>query len=110
MSVRFDVCESSDGIASIDPKVSTIARSDRSFLNVMSSLGRQAERQDCSGGEGLDRKGYFIQPTIVRDIPDDARLVTEAKFGPIVPVLLYSDIDDVVTRANDSEYGLAGTA
>ncbi|HWI70251.1 MAG TPA: aldehyde dehydrogenase family protein [Nitrospiraceae bacterium] len=107
MSVRFDVCESSDGIASIDPKVSS---SDRSFLNVMSSLGRQAERQDCSGGEVLDRKGYFIQPTIVRDIPDDARLVTEAKFGPIVPVLLYSDIDDVVTRANDSEYGLAGTA
>jgi acyl-CoA reductase-like NAD-dependent aldehyde dehydrogenase len=76
----------------------------------MPSLGRQAERHDCSGGEGLDRKGYFIQPTIVRDIPDDARLVTEAKFGPIVPVLLYSDIDDVVTRANDSEYGLAGTA
>jgi acyl-CoA reductase-like NAD-dependent aldehyde dehydrogenase len=76
----------------------------------MSSLGCQAERQDCSGGEVLDRKGYFIQPTIVRDIPDDARLVTEAKFGPIVPVLLYSDIDDVVARANDSEYGLAGTA
>jgi acyl-CoA reductase-like NAD-dependent aldehyde dehydrogenase len=47
---------------------------------------------------------------IVRDIPDDARLVTEEKFGPIVPVLLYSDIDDVVARANDSEYELGGTA
>ena len=57
-----------------------------------------------AGGEVLDRKGYFIQPTIVRDIPDDARLVTEEQFGPIVPVLRYSDIDDVIARANDSEY------
>ena len=62
-----------------------------------------------AGGEILGRKGYFIQPTIVRDIPDDARLVTEEQFGPIVPVLRYSDIDDVIARANNSEYGLGGT-
>jgi acyl-CoA reductase-like NAD-dependent aldehyde dehydrogenase len=62
-----------------------------------------------AGGEVLSRKGYFIQPTIVRDIPDDARLVTEEQFGPIVPVLRYSDVDDVIARANDSEYGLGGT-
>jgi acyl-CoA reductase-like NAD-dependent aldehyde dehydrogenase len=62
-----------------------------------------------AGGEVLNRKGYFIQPTIVRDIPDDARLVTEEQFGPIVPVLRYSDVDDVIARANDSEYGLGGT-
>lgn len=62
-----------------------------------------------SGGEVLGRKGYFIQPTIVRDIPDDARLVTEEQFGPIVPVLRYSDINDAIARANDSEYGLGGT-
>ena len=62
-----------------------------------------------AGGEVLSRKGYFIQPTIVRDIPDDARLVTEEQFGPIVPVLRYSDVDDVIARANNSEYGLGGT-
>ena len=61
------------------------------------------------GGEVLDRKGYFIQPTIVRDIPDNARLVKEEQFGPIVPVLRYSDLDDAIARANDSEYGLGGT-
>ena len=54
-----------------------------------------------AGGEVLNRKGYFIQPTIVRDIPDDARLVTEEQFGPIVPVLRYSDIDDAIARANN---------
>jgi acyl-CoA reductase-like NAD-dependent aldehyde dehydrogenase len=62
-----------------------------------------------AGGEVLRRKGYFIQPTIVRDISDDARLVTEEQFSPIVPVLRYSDVDDAIARANDSDYGLAGT-
>ena len=62
-----------------------------------------------AGGEVLGRKGYFIQPTIVRDIPDDARLVREEQFGPIVPVLRYSDVDDAIARANDSDYGLGGT-
>ena len=62
-----------------------------------------------AGGEVLNRKGYFIQPTIVRDIPDDARLVREEQFGPIVPVLRYSDVDDAIARTNDSDYGLGGT-
>jgi acyl-CoA reductase-like NAD-dependent aldehyde dehydrogenase len=62
-----------------------------------------------AGGAVLSRKGYFIQPTIVRDIPDDARLVAEEQFSPIVPVLRYSDVDDAIARANDSDYGLAGT-
>lgn len=62
-----------------------------------------------AGGAPLDREGYFIAPTIVRDIPDDARLVREEQFGPILPVLAYDDLDEVISRANDSEYGLGGT-
>lgn len=62
-----------------------------------------------AGGQPLDRDGYFIPPTIVRDLPDDAPLVREEQFGPAFPVLRYDDIDDLVTRANDSEFGLAGT-
>ncbi|MFW2851956.1 aldehyde dehydrogenase family protein [Sphingomonas sp. TX0543] len=62
-----------------------------------------------AGGEPLDRPGYFIPPTIVRDLDDDAPLVREEQFGPVLPVLKYDDIDDVVARANDSEYGLGGT-
>ncbi|HMF60979.1 MAG TPA: aldehyde dehydrogenase family protein [Vicinamibacterales bacterium] len=62
-----------------------------------------------AGGEVLSRKGYFIQPTIVRDISEEARLVREEQFGPIVPVLRYSDVNDAIARANDSNYGLAGT-
>jgi acyl-CoA reductase-like NAD-dependent aldehyde dehydrogenase len=62
-----------------------------------------------AGGEPLDRPGYFIPPTIVRDLPDDARLVREEQFGPVLPVLKYTDIDEVIARANDSELGLGGT-
>jgi acyl-CoA reductase-like NAD-dependent aldehyde dehydrogenase len=62
-----------------------------------------------AGGAPLDREGYFIPPTIVRDIPDDSRLVREEQFGPILPVLHYDDVADVIRRANDSEYGLGGS-
>ncbi|MDH7971505.1 aldehyde dehydrogenase family protein [Sphingomonas sp. AR_OL41] len=62
-----------------------------------------------AGGTPLDRPGYFIPPTIVRDLDDDAPLVREEQFGPVLPVLSYTDIDDVIRRANDSDYGLGGS-
>jgi acyl-CoA reductase-like NAD-dependent aldehyde dehydrogenase len=62
-----------------------------------------------AGGGVVEREGYFVQPTIVRDIPDDARLVREEQFGPVLPVLRYSEIDDVVARANDTDFGLGGS-
>ena len=62
-----------------------------------------------AGGDPLDRPGYFIPPTIVRDLDDDAPLVREEQFGPVLPVLAYTDIEDVIARANRSEYGLGGT-
>lgn len=62
-----------------------------------------------AGGDSPDGPGYFIKPTIVRDIADDARLVAEEQFGPVLPVLSFSDIDDVVERANSTSYGLGNS-
>lgn len=62
-----------------------------------------------AGGAPLERDGYFIPPTIVRDIPHEARLVREEQFGPVMPVLAYDSIEEVIALANDSEYGLGGT-
>jgi acyl-CoA reductase-like NAD-dependent aldehyde dehydrogenase len=62
-----------------------------------------------AGGDVLQRKGYFISPTIVRDISDDSRLVREEQFGPVLPVLRYHDLDDAIARANDTDYGLGCT-
>lgn len=62
-----------------------------------------------AGGRPLDRDGYFIEPTIVRDIGDDARLVREEQFAPILPVLKYRTLDEAIRRANDTTYGLGAT-
>jgi acyl-CoA reductase-like NAD-dependent aldehyde dehydrogenase len=62
-----------------------------------------------AGGRISNEPGYFIRPSIVRDISDDARLVREEQFGPVVPVLRYKHIDEAIERANDTTYGLGGT-
>ncbi len=62
-----------------------------------------------AGGEALAGEGYFIPPTIVRDLPDDARLVREEQFGPVLPVLRFTDVDDAIARANSTEYGLGSS-
>jgi acyl-CoA reductase-like NAD-dependent aldehyde dehydrogenase len=62
-----------------------------------------------AGGETPDRPGYFIRPTIVRDITDGTRLVDEEQFGPVLPVIRYSDPEDALARANASPWGLGGS-
>jgi acyl-CoA reductase-like NAD-dependent aldehyde dehydrogenase len=54
-------------------------------------------------------KGYFIRPTIVRDIEDGVRLVDEEQFGPVLPVIKYSDPEDALARANGLPFGLGGS-
>ncbi len=62
-----------------------------------------------AGGTVPDQAGFFIKPTIVRDITDGARLVDEEQFGPVLPVISYKDPEDAVARANASPYGLGGS-
>lgn len=59
-------------------------------------------------GREVPAEGYFIPLTIVDNPPEDSRVVQEEAFGPILPMLKYSDIEEVIGRANASEYGLAG--
>lgn len=62
-----------------------------------------------AGGEVMQRDGYFIRPTIVRDVTDGHQIVDEEQFGPILPVIRFGDVDDVIRRANNSETGLGGS-
>jgi acyl-CoA reductase-like NAD-dependent aldehyde dehydrogenase len=61
------------------------------------------------GGEVDDGPGYFIPVTLVDNPADDSRVVKEEPFGPVLPLLKWRDEDDVIKRANDSDYGLAGS-
>jgi acyl-CoA reductase-like NAD-dependent aldehyde dehydrogenase len=62
-----------------------------------------------AGGEVPERLGYFVTPTLVTDVEDDSRLVREEQFGPIVPILKFSSVEDAIRRANDSRYGLSAS-
>lgn len=62
-----------------------------------------------AGGYALDRPGYFIAPTIVTGLSEGTRLVDEEQFGPVLPILAFDDIDEVVARANDSPFGLGAS-
>jgi acyl-CoA reductase-like NAD-dependent aldehyde dehydrogenase len=62
-----------------------------------------------TGGEPAEGPGYFFPVTIVADIDDGTRLVDEEPFGPILPVLKYSDVEDALRRANNSNSGLGGS-
>ncbi len=62
-----------------------------------------------AGGELPAGPGYFIPPTLVANVDETSRLVREEQFGPIVPILEYSDVDEAVRRANDTRYGLSGS-
>ena len=78
-------------------------------LDVLEDTKRQPGVRILSGGHTLNKPGYFLAPTIVADIADDARLVTEEQFGPILPVMKYKEVDEVVARANDTRMGLAAS-
>lgn len=72
----------------------------------------ESAKQDgkiIAGGARLGDKGYFVQPTIVRDIGEGARLVDEEQFGPVMPVIKYTDPAEAIARANASIYGLGGS-
>lgn len=65
----------------------------------------------AAGGEGVDAdaRGLFVPITIIDNPPDDARVVTEEAFGPVLPLLRFTDTEGVIARANDSPYGLTGS-
>jgi succinate-semialdehyde dehydrogenase/glutarate-semialdehyde dehydrogenase len=79
-------------------------------------LLEQIESATASGGElligggtaGAD-KGWFLEPAVIAEPAADSRVMTEEVFGPVLPVLRFSDFDDAIARANDTPYGLGSS-
>ena len=61
------------------------------------------------GGEKADVPGYFIPVTILDNPPEDSRIVQEEQFGPVLPLIKFDDLEDVIARANATDYGLGGS-
>jgi aldehyde dehydrogenase (NAD+) len=79
------------------------------FKRVLSyiELGQKEGARLLFGGKRLGTKGYYIEPAVFADVTDDMRFGREEIFGPVLSVFKFSDYDEVVRRANDTEYGLA---
>ena len=71
---------------------------------VQDAIGRGA--QAVVGGSAVDGSGYFYHPTVLTDVPEDAKLLKEEILGPVAPVKGFQDEDEAVAAANDTEYGL----
>jgi acyl-CoA reductase-like NAD-dependent aldehyde dehydrogenase len=62
-----------------------------------------------AGGAALNRPGYFIAPTIITGVAEGTPLVDEEQFGPVLPLMTFSEIDEAVTRANATRFGLGAS-
>ncbi len=78
-------------------------------MDLLEETKKDPRARIVAGGHSLNRPGYFIAPTIVADAEDDMRLVAEEQFGPILPILRYSTVDEAIQRANDTRFGLCGS-
>jgi succinate-semialdehyde dehydrogenase/glutarate-semialdehyde dehydrogenase len=97
----------------VDPQVTCGPMINARGRERVESLVRDAvERgaQVLAGGSrpsGLNR-GYFFEPTVLGDVPNDARVMIEEPFGPVAPISTFDDTEDAIRRANATPFGLAG--
>jgi succinate-semialdehyde dehydrogenase/glutarate-semialdehyde dehydrogenase len=63
-----------------------------------------------TGGKRHGNQGYFFEPTVITDVPDDCKIMTEEPFGPVAPIVRFKTFDEVVERANALPFGLASYA
>jgi aldehyde dehydrogenase (NAD+) len=82
---------------------------DIQFEKVMSYIdaGKKDGAKLLTGGNRVGNRGFFIEPTVFADVKDDMKIAREEIFGPVMSILKFKDIDEVVERANRTEYGLA---
>jgi succinate-semialdehyde dehydrogenase/glutarate-semialdehyde dehydrogenase len=91
-----------DGVE-VGPLINDDAVSDTDEL-VQDAIAKGATL--LTGGEAPDGPGHFYKPTVLTDVPADARMLHEEIFGPVAPITSFTDEDDAIAQANDTEYGL----
>jgi len=77
-----------------------------SFVNDAKARGGKIQ----TGGSRHGNQGFFFEPTVITDIPDDSKIMTEEPFGPVAPIVPFKTFDEVVERANSLPFGLAAYA
>lgn len=70
-------------------------------------IGQREGGKMVTGGKAHGDKGYYVQPTVFTDVNEDMRIVKEEIFGPVMSIMKFKTIEEVVQRANKNEFGLA---
>jgi aldehyde dehydrogenase (NAD+) len=70
-------------------------------------LGRDQGATLACGGERIGSRGYFLEPTVFSDVQDEMKIASEEIFGPVMSVISFKTLDEVIARANQTKYGLA---
>jgi aldehyde dehydrogenase (NAD+) len=94
----------------LDPTTEQGPQVDQSqFDSVMGYIesGRSDGATLACGGEPVGNRGYFIQPTVFADVQDEMKIARQEIFGPVMSVIVFKDVDEVIARANRTDYGLA---
>jgi len=76
------------------------------IMGYIESGKREGATLAC-GGERVGDRGYFIQPTVFSDVQDEMKIAREEIFGPVMSIIPFKDMDEVIARANRTTYGLA---
>lgn len=74
---------------------------------IADALGRGGHA--LAGGAALDRPGYFIAPTVITGVAEGTPLVDEEQFGPVLPLLAFTEVEEAVSRANATRFGLGAS-
>ena len=94
-----------------DTKMGPLANPRR--INAMEALIQDAQEKGAkvaTGGKRIGNQGNFFEPTVLTDLPENARIMNEEPFGPVAVMLPFKDTDEVLERANKLPYGLASYA
>lgn len=96
--------------AGLDPDTQlgpVVSAEQRERVRAYIESGQEEGAELIVGGGSLDRDGWFVEPTLFAATADDIAIAREEIFGPVLVALPYDDLDEVASRANDSEFGLA---
>src|SRR5262249_32674227 len=69
--------------------------------------GQKAGAKCLTGGKRFGKKGFFVEPTVFPNVRDDMKIAQEEIFGPVMSILPFKSVDEVIDRANNTFYGLA---
>lgn len=94
----------------LDPNSHQGPQADKAQYEKILSHIEQGKKEGATlfyGGKPLDRKGYYIEPTIFIDVKDDMTIAQNEIFGPVMSVFKFKNVEEAIKRANETKYGLA---